>query len=57
MRTWLKALTSMHIPSGEPDVFIFASPRSGSTLVHEVLVNPAEAVAHGTVAAAGRAAR
>jgi hypothetical protein len=38
MRSALKALNNIHIPSGDPDVFIFASARSGSTLMHELIL-------------------
>ncbi len=38
MRSRLKALNNIHIPSGKPDVFIFASARSGSTLMHELIL-------------------
>ena len=38
MRSRLKALNNIHIPSGKPDVYIFASARSGSTLMHELIL-------------------
>jgi hypothetical protein len=38
MHSRLKALNNIHIPSGQPDVFIFASARSGSTLMHELIL-------------------
>ena len=38
MRGWLKALTNLHIASSEGDIFIFAAARSGSTLLHDLIL-------------------
>jgi hypothetical protein len=38
MITSLRALTNIHRPSGDPDVFIFAAARSGSTLLQDLIL-------------------
>lgn len=38
LKTTVKALSNAHFPSGKPDIYLFTTARSGSTLLYEMLL-------------------